>query len=509
MKLFRATSIGARLWIMFTVATFALLMTSGIALLNLRHSMIKDREIKVRNLVEVAYGVVNHFGEQFSSGKMTEENARKEAMNALRAMRYDKDEYFWINDLNYRMIMHPVKPELNGKDMSDFKDPAGTPMFKEFVVTAKQGGGLVPYLWPKPGSDKPVAKVSYVKLYQPWGWVIGSGIYLDDVDIAFEKEIINYTIFVFLSLLSFGLIAFLVSRSITQPIGNMIHVAHAIASGDMSTRIETSGNDETGVLLNAMHDMAENLSEIIEKVRESSGSLSDASDSLSETAQSLNLSSNQQAGNVEEMMATLSELSLSIQRNAENARLTDSVSSEASIQAEQGGEAVTMTISAMKSIANKIGIIDDIAYQTNLLALNAAIEAARAGEHGKGFSVVASEVRKLAERSQLASQEIGVLATESTDTAEHAGKLLEQIVPSINRTSELVRQIAEDSKDQENGASHVMKGVTELNNIAQSNASSSEELAATSEEMSAQAMQMLKSMSIFRTQKSTGGQEMI
>ena len=191
-------------------------------------------------------------------------------------------------------------------------------------------------------------------------------------------------------------------------------------------------------------------------------------------------------------------MSASINQNTENAKVTDGMASQAAKQAAQGGEAVTETVTAMKQIAGKIGIIDDIAYQTNLLALNAAIEAARAGEHGKGFAVVAAEVRKLAERSQIAAQEIGELASGSVDKAESAGRLLGEIVPAISKTSDLVQEITAASEEQSAGVSQVNTAMGQLNQITQQNASSSEELAATAEEMSSQATQLQNLMAFFK-----------
>jgi methyl-accepting chemotaxis protein len=201
---------------------------------------------------------------------------------------------------------------------------------------------------------------------------------------------------------------------------------------------------------------------------------------------------------VEETTASIEEMTASISQNTENAKVTDSMAGKASKQATEGGQAVGSTVEAMKKIAGKIGIVDDIAYQTNLLALNAAIEAARAGEHGKGFAVVAAEVRKLAERSQIAAQEIGELAGSSVSLAEKAGKLLDEMVPSINKTSELVQEIAAASSEQSSGVAQINSAMGQLNQTTQQNASASEELAATAEEMSSQTEQLQSVMTFFK-----------
>ena len=300
----------------------------------------------------------------------------------------------------------------------------------------------------------------------------------------------------------------LITRSILRQLGGepgyVNDVVRAVAEGDLTVPVNLRSGDATS-LLAGIHKMIGTLSHIVGEVKGASDSLNNAASQVSATAQSLSQSSSEQAASVEETTASIEQMTASITQNTENAKVTDNMATKSSSEAEQGGTAVKDTVEAMKSIAGKIGIIDDIAYQTNLLALNAAIEAARAGEHGKGFAVVAAEVRKLAERSQVAAQEIGQLAGSSVKMAEQAGKLLDEMVPSIKKTSDLVQEIAASSQEQSAGVGQINGAMGQLNKATQQNASASEELAATSEEMGGQAAQLQELMEFFKIENQRVG----
>ena len=294
------------------------------------------------------------------------------------------------------------------------------------------------------------------------------------------------------------ILGFLISRSVSRPLSRAVNAANRLSEGDLSVTIEASGRDETAQLLQAMQNMISKLSQVVTEVNSGAQALAGASEEVSATAQSLSQAASEQAAGVEETSASLEQMTASISQNTENAKITDGMATKAAAEASEGGEAVKATVTAMKQIAQKIGIIDDIAYQTNLLALNAAIEAARAGEHGKGFAVVAAEVRKLAERSQVAAQEIGTVAGSSVELAEKAGRLLDQMVPNIKKTSDLVQEITAASEEQSSGVGQINAAVVQLSQTTQQNASSSEELAATAEEMSSQAEQLQQTMAFFK-----------
>ena len=310
-----------------------------------------------------------------------------------------------------------------------------------------------------------------------------------------------FTVMVTLAAVAIGLgalIAWVLTRSITKPVNEALNVANRLSEGDLTVRIDNPSKDETGQMLQAMQNMITKLSQVVTDVNGGAHALASASEEVSATAQSLSQAASEQAAGVEETSASIEQMTSSIAQNTENAKITDGMASKAANDAVSGGEAVNATVEAMKQIAKKIGIIDDIAAQTNLLALNAAIEAARAGEHGKGFAVVAAEVRKLAERSQVAAQEIGEVAGSSVELAEKAGRLLAEIVPNIRKTSDLVQEITAASTEQSSGVGQINAAVGQLSTTTQQNASSSEELAATSEEMSSQAEQLQQTMSFFR-----------
>jgi methyl-accepting chemotaxis protein len=276
-------------------------------------------------------------------------------------------------------------------------------------------------------------------------------------------------------------------------------VLAAFADGNLTQRMTGDYSGLFGEVRDSANTTAENLTRVLNEVRTAADALTQAANQVNTTAQTLSQASSEQAASVEQTTSQVDAMSASISHNSENAKVTDGLAAETSREAVEGASAVGQTLVAMKAIATKIGIVDDIAYQTNLLALNAAIEAARAGEHGKGFAVVAAEVRKLAERSQLSAREIGALAQSSVATAERAGKLLDEIVPGITRTSELVQEIAASSAEQAESTVQIGGAMGQLSKTTQQNASASELLAATSEELTEQAEQLQRSIGFFNT----------
>ena len=470
---------------------------------------------KLKNIVDITYNAIQSID---SRTDLTVNQKKQSALNIIKDMRYNNNGYIWINDIHPKMVMHPIKPSLNGKDLSDFKDPNGKHLFNEFVkVCREKGEGFVDYMWPKPGYDKPVPKLSYVKLFKPWNWVVGTGIYLDDikaVEIQKTKEIKSAIarqrneligVIIILFLLGAGIITY-ISRKITVPIKHTVEMLKNIAQGEgnLTKRLKVETKDEVGEMAEWFNKFIDTIQNIIKDVAQNANRVKDASGELSEISKQMtfgaeqtsekanvvaaageemssNMSSvaaateeasanvNMVATAAEQMIATINEI-------AQNSEKASSITSEAVAQTQSASNKVNELGSSADEIGKVVETITEISEQVNLLALNATIEAARAGEAGKGFAVVANEIKDLAKQTAEATQEIkgkiGGIQGSTDATVTEIGQILEVINDINDIVSTIATAVEEQSATTKEIAENVVqasRGIQEVNeNVAQS-----------------------------------------
>ena len=470
-----------------SLALVGMIAMAPIALFTVRSQMLADREAKTQQMIDVGFGILANYHRLEIAGQLTREQAQAAAIAEIKSLRYDKVEYFWINDMAPRMIMHPIKADLDGKDLSTFKDPAGNYLFNGFVdVVKRQGAGFYSYLWPKPGFEQPVPKISFVKGFEPWGWIIGTGIYLDDVAAVFNQIALTFV------LVCAGVIAVvfvgavLIGRSVTRPLANITSLTERLASGDSHFEVPyTSRKDEIGELAKALRVFKENAGEIARMHDEQAesnqradsdrrnammelagkfeasvqavvGQLFDDAREMQKSARALSRTAgeaNQRAAgmadaceqastNVKAVSAAAEELSCSIAEISQRVGQAALVADKAATNSEKTNEVVQGLAAAAEKIGEVIGLINQIASQTNLLALNATIEAARAGEAGRGFAVVAAEVKSLASQTARATDEISAQITAIQSETQQVVGNIQGIRSTILEVNEISSSIA-------------------------------------------------------------------
>jgi methyl-accepting chemotaxis protein len=489
--------ISSKIWLPAIIFTIALVCVAAFAAKTLHTSLLQDRQDKIRSIVEEAHSVVEFYVSQAKSGNLSTELAQASAIATIKSIRYDGTEYLWINDVKNIMIMHPIKPALDGKMLDKLQDPNGKYLFTEFINAVKNdnGAGFVDYLWPKPGFDEPVEKISYVKLSNEWGWIIGTGLYLDDVQVQFRKMFQMFAVIVIISFIVAGGISTLVARSLSGGLARLSGEMAELAQGNLSLKISGQERaDEIGDMaravdvfkLNAIEaeqlkiaqeeqraqaekerkksliDLADGLqshmknaleamNKVVSRLDLSADELKDKANATSQEASSVAAISEQTSSNVQTVAAATEELNASSSEIGRQIEHTNQTAQTAAHEAEKTNEVILGLSGAAAKIGEVVNMIQNIAEQTNLLALNATIEAARAGDAGKGFAVVASEVKNLANQTARATDEVSKQIGAIQSETERAVEAIAAITTTINNVHEASSAIT-DAVEQQNAA---------------------------------------------------------
>ncbi|MET1076663.1 MAG: methyl-accepting chemotaxis protein [Pseudomonas sp.] len=543
MNSLRSLPISRRLGLILGLSLLMLAALAALMLQQIHGGLYAAKTQKTQHLVESSLGVLQHFQALEAAGTLSRADAQAQAMALISGLRYAKTEYFWINDLTPTMLMHPTNPKLVGQNLSGFKDPDGKPLFNDMVDLARShGAGTVAYRWPKPGATDPVPKVSYVALFQPWGWILGSGVYLDDVQAEFREQALRALLISLAIAVLMALLVTLIARSIVRPLGDAVNAMASIASGDgdLTLRLDTHGRDELTALAEHFNAFTAKLRHLIGQLLEAAGTLDQSAHALGGNASQGQQHSRQQAQQMELVASAIHQMTQSVQDVARTAEQASTQMQDAEEQANRGQQNIESSLRQIDQLSGTIAkavevieklagestqigsvleVIRTIAEQTNLLALNAAIEAARAGDQGRGFAVVADEVRLLAQRTQQSTAEIHSMierlqgnseaavkvindssrASQLTvDQARQAGDSLVQISQALRSLSGLNASIASATLQQAHVVEHINQNVTQAADLARENAQAAEQSSGASQHLGQLAAQLNRLLGQFR-----------